>query len=268
MRSARPLGIARSLQGLTATDALARVGLLFPLCGAAHRAALGAAIAAATSRRLPAPPAAEVLIEQVEAHGWRFGIDLPPALGLAPDPRSVGKLRQVAGEVRRGQAPARALLPLLAGIIEGQGLAGRLIALARELDSRGFGFTIWPALGQRSANWFDERLERDTEFGDRPAAEDGPAEVGPGAGLPLAARIRAQMDLALALPDRIALAMGGIEGPVVRWAGGPGAATGVAETARGPLAYRVAMEGERIASIASVAPTEWNFHPEGPASSV
>lgn len=35
------------------------------------------------------------------------------------------------------------------------------------------------------------------------------------------------------------------------------------ETARGLLVHRVALEGERIGSYRVVAPTEWNFHPEG-----
>ena len=36
------------------------------------------------------------------------------------------------------------------------------------------------------------------------------------------------------------------------------------ETARGPLAYWLEVEGGCVRTLRSVAPTEWNFHPAGP----
>lgn len=42
-----------------------------------------------------------------------------------------------------------------------------------------------------------------------------------------------------------------------------GAGISWVETARGLLVHRVRLEGERIAAYRIVAPTEWNFHPEG-----
>ena len=36
------------------------------------------------------------------------------------------------------------------------------------------------------------------------------------------------------------------------------------ETARGLLMHEIALDGERIADYCIVAPTEWNFHPQGP----
>jgi Ni,Fe-hydrogenase I large subunit len=55
------------------------------------------------------------------------------------------------------------------------------------------------------------------------------------------------------------------ETPAVRIAaftqGGQGYA--IAHTARGLLLHRAAMEGERVREYAIVAPTEWNFRPEG-----
>jgi Ni,Fe-hydrogenase I large subunit len=36
------------------------------------------------------------------------------------------------------------------------------------------------------------------------------------------------------------------------------------ETARGRLAHRVELAGERVRRYQVMAPTEWNFHPEGP----
>jgi hypothetical protein len=244
---------------------MARVGLLFPLCGMAHQAALGAALAAAGATLQRPMPALEVLLEQVEAFAWRFGLDLPPLVGFAPDPQGVVRVRRAAAEVRAGRQPAKALLPLMADLIDGHGLAARLLAFAHELDQRGFGFTMWPALGEKPASWFDWQLAHLSDFGQRPEADDGPAEVGAGAGEALTARLRAQMDAALALPARIALLQSGAPSEIIRSASlTRGAGTGLAETTRGPLAYRVMLEEGRLASAASVAPTEWNFHPEGP----
>nr|WP_246337650.1 nickel-dependent hydrogenase large subunit [Azospirillum oleiclasticum] len=42
-----------------------------------------------------------------------------------------------------------------------------------------------------------------------------------------------------------------------------GSGAGVVETARGRLAHRVRLERGRVADFRSVAPTEWNFHPDG-----
>ena len=44
---------------------------------------------------------------------------------------------------------------------------------------------------------------------------------------------------------------------------GDGAGIAWVETARGLLVHRVALAGESIAAYRIVAPTEWNFHPEG-----
>jgi coenzyme F420-reducing hydrogenase alpha subunit len=44
---------------------------------------------------------------------------------------------------------------------------------------------------------------------------------------------------------------------------GADAAVAWVETARGLLVHRVRLEGERIAGYRIVAPTEWNFHPDG-----
>jgi uptake hydrogenase large subunit len=43
-----------------------------------------------------------------------------------------------------------------------------------------------------------------------------------------------------------------------------GVGIGLAETARGLLLHRVRVEGGLVAEYSIVAPTEWNFHPDGP----
>jgi hypothetical protein len=44
----------------------------------------------------------------------------------------------------------------------------------------------------------------------------------------------------------------------------PGIGLAVVETARGRLAHRVELSGDRVRRYQVLAPTEWNFHPEGP----
>lgn len=43
----------------------------------------------------------------------------------------------------------------------------------------------------------------------------------------------------------------------------PGRGRAAVETARGTLLHEVALDGERVVDYVVVAPTEWNFHPDG-----
>ena len=43
----------------------------------------------------------------------------------------------------------------------------------------------------------------------------------------------------------------------------PGTGIGLAETARGLLLHHAEVSGERVTRYRIVAPTEWNFHPDG-----
>ena len=43
----------------------------------------------------------------------------------------------------------------------------------------------------------------------------------------------------------------------------PNIGRALVETARGRLMHEVELDGERVADYRIVAPTEWNFHPEG-----
>jgi Ni,Fe-hydrogenase I large subunit len=78
------------------------------------------------------------------------------------------------------------------------------------------------------------------------------AQWGKGVGARLVARL---VELAAALE-----AFGGRHGAVQL-----DGATAISwvDTARGLLVHRVALEGDRIAAYRIVAPTEWNFHPDG-----
>jgi hypothetical protein len=47
---------------------------------------------------------------------------------------------------------------------------------------------------------------------------------------------------------------------------GPPSGYGIVETARGRLVHRVVLEGETVSDFRMLAPTEWNFHPDGIAA--
>jgi coenzyme F420-reducing hydrogenase alpha subunit len=44
----------------------------------------------------------------------------------------------------------------------------------------------------------------------------------------------------------------------------PGIGRALVETARGLLMHEIVLDGDKVAEYFIVAPTEWNFHPQGP----
>ncbi|GIK84558.1 MAG: hydrogenase assembly protein HupF [Betaproteobacteria bacterium] len=60
-----------------------------------------------------------------------------------------------------------------------------------------------------------------------------------------------------------ALAHGAIEPRVAAWSPRPGEGVASVHTARGLLVHRARVAGGRVRDYAIVAPTEWNFHPDG-----
>lgn len=162
----------------------------------------------------------------------------------------------------------------------GASVPARLIARARAALPAHYGRHDRPLFVSADADWFAARLAAAPGFSEAPTLDGRPAEVGPLAALrhPLvgealahwgqglatrllaaaldapvvAARLRAAGDL---LVDGDPIAVDTMQG-------GDGA--GVVETARGPLAYWVEVDRGRVRALRSVAPTEWNFHPDGP----
>jgi hypothetical protein len=114
-------------------------------------------------------------------------------------------------------------------------------------------------------------IDGDAGFDDVPHLQGAARETGPlarMAGHPLAdAAIRAwgkgvgARFVARLLETAAALeAFGGRHGAVAL---GRESAIAWVDTARGLLVHRVQVEGERVAAYRIVAPTEWNFHPDG-----
>jgi Ni,Fe-hydrogenase I large subunit len=128
--------------------------------------------------------------------------------------------------------------------------------------------------------WFAARLAAEPLFGDAPTLDGTPAEVGPLAAQrhPLVAEAIAQWGPALAarllaaaldvhvVAERLCRALDRLadDDPLDVDITRSGRGAGVVETARGPLAYLVEIADGRVRMLRSVAPTQWNFHPDGP----
>jgi Ni,Fe-hydrogenase I large subunit len=123
------------------------------------------------------------------------------------------------------------------------------------------------------------RLESETEFARFPRWDGAPAETGAiarRAATPLVAALLARDGASastrfVARLVELAVLMGELRartpaaaGPVRGHAVGDGVGLGLAETARGLLLHRVQVEQGLVADYRIVAPTEWNFHPDGP----
>ncbi|MBX9633600.1 MAG: nickel-dependent hydrogenase large subunit, partial [Magnetospirillum sp.] len=86
-------------------------------------------------------------------------------------------------------------------------------------------------------------------------------EFGPG----LLARLTARLvEVASSLQEMAGLVQDLKSDPMPSACVVDGAGLGLVEAARGLLAHRVELEGGRVKRYQILAPTEWNFHPEGP----
>lgn len=250
LRTARPTAAAAML-GRHADQAVRLVPLLHSICGAAQGAAARLALQAA--RGAVSAPAIDdaVLAEAQREHLWRLLLDWPATLGLPPQQALLveGRRRLLDGSFAAWMAPA-----LTAPFAAVEAAAGELPSLPLS-----DGLQFLPALtaAETAALW--PRL--DGNFAAVPTYRGRPAETGAltrhGAGTavsPLLARIRARMD-----DLRTPHGLGRTSAATI--AAGVGRAA--VETARGLLLHEITLDGDRIAAYVIVAPTEWNFHPEG-----
>lgn len=256
--SERP-AIAERLRGRSADEAVRLVPLLFALCGKAqgHAATLALEAARGAQRAPYLDPV--VQREALREHLWRWLLDLPMLLGdAAMQPEFVAAV----GWIANGQ---RAELGLLLAGSRIEALSRRLGELEDVPDPRP---RFLPMLDAPATLACWPRL--DAAFCRLPHWQGAAAETGAmarrqgRAGMPgsaFAARWLARLE---ELRDWAA----GIEGV---GAGGTASSAGseagigrsVVETARGVLIHEIVLDGDRIADYFIVAPTEWNFHPQG-----
>jgi len=243
-----------------------------------------------------------VACEAMQEHLWRMLLDWPDALGL-PQYRQQfvnwyaelnkivagqGDVQMLHGELYRvllgmGEAEWRKVdtrAQLEAWWESGQGLLAPLLAALDRYESRleffGAGAACdwlpeWTASEamQALAGCFDHEFAARPEFRGQPL-ETGALAYGQGAPLlrdvlrarptRLLARLIARLLDLLDSADRLVREQ--TSGRVQQVAG-DGAGLSLVRTARGTLLHRVCIEAGEVGDYLIVAPTEWNFHPQG-----
>lgn len=288
----RLLAATTPLAGLPAGPALATLTRLFAVCRLAQGAAGLAALENAAGR--PASPAQQqarrflILGETVHEHCLQRCLHWPSLLGEAPLLGPLKGLRAALADLHRLLYPDGDWLRPGGGRLapHRQALAGRLEAAAEALrltaDLAGrlrqkvtdsglgdFGAAAVEPLPDLPADLLGCRLAGDPGFTARPDWLGRPCFTGPlarrplfGTGL-LAHLLAAEMDLAASLAEmRDCLkGLGDDAGQTV--AGMDGDGMGIVEAARGRLVHRLVLGGGRVRDYRILAPTEWNFHPDG-----
>ena len=158
--------------------------------------------------------------------------------------------------------------------------AARLISRILTDDMAGFGRSGVATLPDPPADWFALRLTSTPDFSNQPHFDGKPAETGAlhrMAASPLIADLKQRhgngllsrfaaklMELA-SLPARLSALSGYLspEHPGTTPSHPTGSGAGIADTARGRLAHWIALEQGIVQDFRTVAPNEWNFHPQG-----
>jgi hypothetical protein len=257
--SERP-AVAQALRGRPADDAVRLVPLLFALCGKAQGRAAELALAAARGRDCAAHLDPTIEAEAMREHLWRWLLDLPPLLGEAPLP---AEFVAAAAWVAAGQRAELGVLlddprieALCRRLAEIEDVAGPVPRGLPPLDAQS-SLALWPQFDAgfcRAPHWQGQ------------AAETGALARRQGRVLTsetaFAARWLARLE---ELHDWAAgIEKVGAGGTASAARAGAGRGRALVETARGLLMHEIVLDGERIADYFIVAPTEWNFHPQGP----
>lgn len=297
--STRPIHASRLLEGRTRSEVLAIIPMLYAVCGRAHSAA--ATIATASALGLVVRPDPGLLraaaAENLREHLLRLVLDWPGLLREMPDGEALALVNRLCRHA--AQPDGEAALPSLRHFVEERAFGMPAHAVLR-LEG-GSDFARWTrdagTLPARFFGWLGQQpplrpVETPRLLGDLPpqalharlAADDrldfvaAPTwdgqcrETGPLArhadhplvrslaSSALTSRFAARLlDVADAVESFDTF---GAEAPV---AAAPGLA--VVETSRGRLAHYVAFGAdERVSRYRILAPTEWNFHPDGAAA--
>lgn len=291
----------RLLRGRPAASAPQLLGGLFSLCADAHRLTSSLALhaAAGRARGLNEDERLRLKQETMREHVRRIWLDWPRLLAAdaQPDPASIALLQAcplvaaqggdmaawvaeaVLGEavhawLARWQRDARGTLSAWSG--DAQTLPARLLAQVRnpaerlQVRSR----PLRSPAGEAGLRAIAAALDSDAGFETMPqlggaacdsgcwarVAADTAIEAGD-AWLRLGARIAELAALSVAPDDAAPLTAGALQlgdGDGIAWC----------EMARGMLLHRVKLReaGATVAEYRVVAPTEWNFHPQGLAA--
>lgn len=261
---------ARLLVGRPVAEALALAPHLFSLCGRAQGAAAKMAAAAAQGETIPLDELRrEVVLEAMGEHLWRLLLDWPLLLGRVPEKEAF-----LAWRKRLIAAPTPAATGSLVAELR-EWLVGR--ALPEGVDERAASASALLLPWRNAAEWAAAGI--DESFAQRPTLAGQAAETGVlarqssnplvadllTAGKRVAARIAARhadldfLACGLLDPD---LLNGWLDAAPVGVEGTGGGLARV-ETARGLLLHLMQVKDGRVYAYVIVAPTEWNFHPQG-----
>ncbi len=254
--------VSRLLCGRNADAAVTLIPMIFAVCGKAQ--GMAATLALAAARGVDAAPCLSPLIETevMREHLWHLMLDLPPLLGLESQRALFVQTHQAlaAGDKKAvltvlGNPFWNELLSALDTQTEPEVLAGSVGALLPVMSAQQ-SITTWPRLS--------------TEMAGRPLWQGLPAETGafarsngqnPGNAGAFAVRWHsryAEVRLWAAGGAKV-----GAGGTASAASVAPGIGRALVETARGLLMHEITLQGDTVTDYRIVAPTEWNFHPDG-----
>lgn len=273
IRSLRPLSIVSRFTGRTVGEIVPVLALLHGPCGASHAAALHFAGAAAQGRDIAAGETVawvrRLAGERVAEHlGHLAATEALPDMASDETRRRLRDMLAAARVLARGTGgpdrSAAAFLEAAARLDLGDKLAEPNCAPwepPHPVD----------ALTVADDPAILAGLTADPDFPARPALDARCPETGPAARCGGSAAAPGMAARARRIEIRSALAEldGAAQGPGWIACGGLGDGAGYAavESPRGRLHYRVAIGADgRIREARVLAPTEWNFHPQGPVA--
>ncbi|MFO1312084.1 MAG: nickel-dependent hydrogenase large subunit [Burkholderiales bacterium] len=288
IRSTRRDAASRVLKGRPPADALAWIPRVFSICARAQEAAARLALANAGAGIAPAPDTGAVRREIVDESFFRLLIDWPRAVGVEPDAKTVAQARTMddpgLGELARhcifGE-PASEWLErdryerLLAWTATAATLPARLLGLLlRETPALGRSdVALMPPPTRASIeSKVLAAMSRDPEYARAPTWDGAPVETGAIVRMrshPLVAAVieRDGLTAAARMTARLAelahLVATGALPHAEGFSSSAGEGVGAVETARGFLLHQARIAGGRVADYRILAPTEWNFHPQG-----
>lgn len=272
--------------GLSPAEAATLAGRLFSLCPAAQslaavtagEAALGVTTDDGRRRKRALTLLCERLGEMLRASLLDWPGDQPPPSADVVRLRDALKLLRAAPRKDAGPELVESLRDAARGLglidAEGGGFLARQLAEARAEQAEWEGPKHNPDhLGAADDPAVCEAMTRDAGFSRAPAlpgrcAETGAATRARCADGGLAARLGARLADMAATLDGIGRLLKGREAPddwLAASSDQPGQGFAAIDSARGRLYHALRLDGAgRIADYRIVAPTEWNFHPDGP----
>ncbi|SBT06787.1 Hydrogenase expression/formation protein HupK [Candidatus Propionivibrio aalborgensis] len=257
--SQRPL-VAGLLKGRRADDAVTLLPKVFAVCGRAQGLAAQLAVSAARGEELLPCLVPDIVSEVMREHLWRYLLDLPALFSLLP------MHEQFLNAVRWVDADQREALRTLLAACEISRLSESIEAMEQPPPGKA---TLLQVHSARASLGDWGRL--DLEMSRMPTWHGHSAETGAYARYggdtvtscgAFAARWLARLaELETWAAGGQNIGTGGTASAV---SVAPGVGRALVETARGLLMHEVALENDRISDYRIVAPTEWNFHPQGP----